>query len=115
VNGAWRFTLLGYQCGLRQPYYLAMIAGGLLGRALALFFALRRRARLAAAVPDRLLARSLPAPRAAAVDAVGFYMLALMLFGFALAQPSAAAIRSSPSAAHRRRRRARRVEVDVRA
>jgi len=88
MNGAWRFTLLGYQCGFAQPYFLAMMGVALLGGGLAFIFAIRRRARLAKAVPDRLLAALAPGanPVLPSLQS-GFYTLALMLFGFALAQP----------------------------
>ena len=52
----WRFTLLGYQLGLAQPWFLAsMIVAAALG-ALAFGLALNRRARVAKAIPSRLAA-----------------------------------------------------------
>lgn len=85
---AWRFTLLGYQLGFAQPWYLAgvLVALGLgaLGG-----WALYRRVRLRPkAVPGRLadvltpgVSVALPATRTAASS------LALVFFAVALAQP----------------------------
>ncbi|MFT3842412.1 MAG: VWA domain-containing protein [Myxococcaceae bacterium] len=88
MTGAWRFTLLGYQCGFAQPIYLAMMGVAVLGGGLAFFFALRRRARLKKAVPDRLFTALAPgaSPVMPSIQS-GFYTLALLCFGFALAQP----------------------------
>lgn len=84
----WRFTLLGYQLGFAQPWYLSatLLALGL--GALAVFFALRRSTRLSKAVPNRLVAALAPGvSRVLPSIQSGAYTGALFCFGIALAQP----------------------------
>ncbi len=84
----WRFTLLGYQLGFAQPFYLASTVLALIIGAAAMFYALRRSKRLSRAVPKRLMA--LLAPGVSQVRPAlqsGAYTLALFSFGIALAQP----------------------------
>jgi Ca-activated chloride channel family protein len=84
----WRFTLLGYKLGFAQPWYLAGVAVAMLLGGLALWVGLRRQARIAKAVPQRLadvlapgVSLALPALRSSATT------MALVCFALALAQP----------------------------
>ncbi|MEW6431413.1 MAG: VWA domain-containing protein [Myxococcota bacterium] len=84
----WRFTLLGYQLGFAQPWYLAGVAFALVLGALAVWVAFRRPGRLTKAVPARLadalapgVSVALPALRSSATT------MALVCFAVALAQP----------------------------
>ncbi|ATB27879.1 VWA domain-containing protein [Melittangium boletus] len=84
----WRFKFLGEQMGLAQPVYLAMIGLGLLVGVLALWLALRRRSRVRAVLPERLMDKLAPGTvRWLPATQAGLYGLGLMLFGVALAQP----------------------------
>ncbi len=83
----WRFTLLGYQLGLAHPLYLASMAIAVLLGALAFGLALNRRARLAKAIPSRLAGLTPGVSVALPAIQSSLYMLALLCFGFALAQP----------------------------
>jgi len=84
----WRFKFLGEQMGLAQPVYLAMIGLGLLVGVLALWLALRRRSRVRAFLPERLVNKLAPGTvRWLPATQAGLYGLGLMLFGVALAQP----------------------------
>ncbi len=84
----WRFTVLGYQAGLAQPFFLLLCAAGLLLGALALVVALRRRSRVGKLLAERLVERLAPGVSQwrPAVQG-GLYGLGLALFGLALAQP----------------------------
>lgn len=84
----WRFTLLGYQLGFAQPWYLAGVALALVLGSLAVWVAFRRTRGVAKAVPARLaealapgVSVALPALRSSAT------MMALVCFAVALAQP----------------------------
>jgi Ca-activated chloride channel family protein len=84
----WRFTLLGYKAGFAQPWFLLGIGVALLLGLIALVVSVRRSARLAKAVPNRLadvlapgVSVVLPSMQSSA------YTLALMFFALALAQP----------------------------
>ena len=84
----WRFKFLGEQMGLAQPLFLAMSALGLLVGLLALWQALRRRSRVRAILPERLMGKLAPGTvRWLPATQAGLYGLGLMLFGMALAQP----------------------------
>ncbi|MFO0594279.1 MAG: VWA domain-containing protein [Myxococcaceae bacterium] len=84
----WRFSILGYKAGFAQPWFLlGVLVAGLLG-AIALWVSVRRTARLAKAVPNRLaevlapgVSVVLPSLQSSA------YTLALIFFALALAQP----------------------------
>ncbi len=83
----WRFTLLGYQLGLAHPWYLgALGVAGVLG-ALAFGLALSRRARVAKAIPARFTGLTPGVSTALPAISSSLYTLALLCFGFALAQP----------------------------
>ncbi len=86
--GPWRFTVLGYQAGLAQPFFLLFCAAGLLLGLLALVLALRRSSRVRALLKERLASKLAPGVSEwrPAVQG-GLYGLGLMLFGLALAQP----------------------------
>ncbi|MBN1206771.1 MAG: VWA domain-containing protein [Myxococcaceae bacterium] len=86
--GPWRFTVLGYQAGLAQPFFLLLCAAGLLLGLLALVIALRRGSRVRALLTERLAPKLAPGVSEwrPAVQG-GLYGLGLMLFGLALAQP----------------------------
>ncbi len=84
----WRFTLLGYKAGFAQPWFLLGIGVALLLGLIAIVVSVRRSARLAKAVPNRLadvlapgVSVVLPSMQSSA------YTLALMFFALALAQP----------------------------
>lgn len=84
----WRFTLLGYQLGLAQPWYLAALGVALAVGLLALLASLGRRAAVTRAVGERLA--DVIAPGVSVLRPslqAGFYTLGLLCFGFALAQP----------------------------
>ncbi len=83
----WRFTLLGYQLGLVHPWYLGSLAIALVLGGLAFGLALARRGRVAKSIPTRLV--SLTPGVSVALPAIqsSLYLLALLCFGFALAQP----------------------------
>ncbi|WP_338864298.1 VWA domain-containing protein [Myxococcus stipitatus] len=84
----WRFTVLGYQAGLAQPVFLAMVAVGLLLGLLALTLSLRRRSRVRAVLHERHAERFTPGISVwRPATQGGLYGLGLALFGFALAQP----------------------------
>ncbi|AGC47527.1 BatB protein [Myxococcus stipitatus DSM 14675] len=84
----WRFTVLGYQSGLAQPLYLALVAVGLLLGLLALLLSLRRRSRVRAVLHERHAERFTPGISVWRPATQGsLYGLGLALFGFALAQP----------------------------
>jgi len=84
----WRFTVLGYQAGLAQPFYLLLLALGVLLGLLALVGALQRRSRVRALLNERHSERFTPGVSVwrPAMQS-GLYGLGLALFGFALAQP----------------------------
>ena len=83
----WRFTFLGYQLGLAHPWYLAsLVLASMLG-ALAFGLALNRRARLAKVIPARFAALTPGVSVALPAIQSSLYLLALLCFGFALAQP----------------------------
>jgi Ca-activated chloride channel family protein len=84
----WHFTLLGYQLGFVHPLYLgAMAVAALLG-AIALGFAVTRRARVEGAIPSRL-ANGLAPGVSTALPSVqsSLYTLGLLCFAIALGQP----------------------------
>jgi len=84
----WRFTFLGYKLGFAQPLFLALtLAAFALGIA-GLVIAIRRRARVAKAVPDRLVDSLAPGitPVLPAIQSSA-YTAALFFFAVALAQP----------------------------
>lgn len=84
----WRFTFLGYKLGFAQPLFLALtLAAFALGLA-GLVIALRRRARVTRAVPERLVDALAPGitPVLPAIQST-VYTAALFFFAVALAQP----------------------------
>ena len=84
----WRFSLLGYQLGFAQPWYLLTTVIALAIGGAALIFSLRRSKRLARAVPNRLAALLAPGvSRVLPSLQSGSYTLALFCFAIALAQP----------------------------
>ncbi|WP_164010207.1 VWA domain-containing protein [Pyxidicoccus trucidator] len=84
----WRFTVLGYQAGLAQPFYLLLMVLGVLLGLLALVGALRRRSRVRALLNERHAERFTPGVSVWRPSMQsGLYGLGLALFGFALAQP----------------------------
>ena len=84
----WRFTLLGYQLGFAQPLYLFALLVALVLGGIGLVLALQRSKRLTKAVPDRLAALLAPGVSTVLPSLQsGAYTLALLCFGFALAQP----------------------------
>lgn len=88
MTAAWRFSLMGYPCGLAAPAFLALSVVGLLVGGLVVLLALRRRARLTGLIAGRLAASLTPGIsvwRPAARG--GLAGLSLVLFGIALAQP----------------------------
>jgi Ca-activated chloride channel homolog len=85
---AWRFKFLGYQMGLAQPTFLALVGVGLLLGALGVWWALRRRSRVRAMLAERLVDKLAPGvSRWRPALQSGLYGLGLMLLGLALAQP----------------------------
>ena len=87
AEAPWRFTLLGYQLGLAHPWYLASMAIAVLLGGLAFALALGRRARVEKSIPSRLstLTPGVSILRPAVQSSL--YLLGLLCFGFALAQP----------------------------
>ncbi|MCE9667503.1 VWA domain-containing protein [Myxococcus stipitatus] len=84
----WRFTVLGYQAGLAQPFFLGLVLAGLLVGLLALVSSLRRRSRARAVLHERHAERFTPGVSVwRPATRGGLYGLGLALFGFALAQP----------------------------
>ncbi len=84
----WRFTLLGYKLGLAQPIYLLTVGVAVLLGIAGIVFAAYRKTRLTRAVPARLASELAPGVSTALpVLQASSYTLALILFGFALAQP----------------------------
>lgn len=88
MGGPWRFTFLGYQAGLAQPVFLALVGVGLLLGIIALVSALRRQSRVRALLNERLVEKLTPGVSVWRPAAQGsLYGLGLALFGLALAQP----------------------------
>ncbi len=83
----WRFSLLGYQLGLAHPWYLGSMAIALVLGALAFGLALNRRARVAKAIPSRRVGLTPGVSIALPAIQSSLYLLGLLCFGFALAQP----------------------------
>ena len=88
MNGAWRFTVMGYPCGFAAPAFLALcLVAALLG-AFALSLALHRRKRMRGLIAERLATSLTPGIsvwRPAVRNGLG--SAALLFFGLALAQP----------------------------
>ncbi len=84
----WRFSLLGYPVGLAQPIFLALVLAGALVGLFALYSAVRRRDRIAASLPARLLDKVAPGISVArpVVQALA-YGFGLFWLALALAQP----------------------------
>jgi Ca-activated chloride channel family protein len=88
VSEGWRFTILGYQAGLAQPFFLVLIPLAFALGLLALVRGLLRRSALSRAVPSRLSAALAPGVSLLLPSLQsGFYAVGLMLMAFALAQP----------------------------
>ncbi len=84
----WRFTFLGYPCGLAQPQYLLLSIAAALLVGLGLFFAVRRVQQVRRLLPEPSLPRLAPGVSTLrpALQAA-LYGAGLWLFAFALAQP----------------------------
>lgn len=84
----WRFTFLGYKLGFAQPLFLLLTLAALALGVAGLVAALRRRARIRRAVPERLVDALAPGatPVLPAIQS-GVYTVALFFFAVALAQP----------------------------
>lgn len=88
MSGAWRFQLLGYSVGLARPLALVLLALALVLGALAVWAALRRRARLLGWVAPRHATRLAPGvSRTRPALSAGLNALGLALMALALAQP----------------------------
>jgi len=84
----WRFTVLGYHAGFAQPWFLLLIGAAMALGTLALVLAIRRRGRVAKAVPQRLAEALAPGVSTALPVLQGSaYAAALFFFAIALAQP----------------------------
>jgi Ca-activated chloride channel family protein len=84
----WRFTLLGYQVGLAQPWFLALCALAVALAAVGLWIALRRWDRVRGVIPERLAGRlALGVSEARPAIQSALYGLGLFLFAIALSQP----------------------------